>query len=260
MRFKNFFSFILAGIGLTLLLLLVFVVLYWFQVPTGRFFDWVVGITSFWWLLMIVTVPWNIHFHAKEVLAEAMKSKEKGIAVKEKDVAYVSLLSRRAFIVAIALHLLSALGLYALAATGISSVGYVVSGAALLLTGLRPAVRLYEYIAARLAGISREFRYPREDVYELRHRVVKLEEKVKDLEQRLNPKDPTSWATNLQKLIQAIQDDLTRVRVALEDLRVTNQTTHEQLSREAQQAIAKITEDGQFLEHVREIIRFFKSA
>jgi hypothetical protein len=32
------------------------------------------------------------------------------------------------------------------------------------------------------------------------------------------------------------------------------------LSREARQAIAQLTTDGQFLDHVREIIRFFKTA
>jgi len=46
----------------------------------------------------------------------------------------------------------------------------------------------------------------------------------------------------------------------LENLKVENQSAHDTLSKEARQAIAKITEDGQFLENVREIIRFVKSA
>ncbi len=37
-------------------------------------------------------------------------------------------------------------------------------------------------------------------------------------------------------------------------------TSHEQLSREAQNAIAQLNEDSQFLGHVREIIRFVKTA
>ena len=56
------------------------------------------------------------------------------------------------------------------------------------------------------------------------------------------------------------QDELTKTRVALENMRVQNQAAHEQLARDAQQAIAQLTQDSQFLEHAREIIRFFKSA
>ncbi len=68
-------------VGLVLLLLLVFSVLQWLQFPVGSFLDWVIGGATFWWLLAIVTVPWNIHFQAKEVLAEAEQSKEIDIVI-----------------------------------------------------------------------------------------------------------------------------------------------------------------------------------
>jgi hypothetical protein len=133
----NFF--IGSSLGIMILVLLAFSVLQWFHIPTGNFLDWVIGGASFWWLLVIVTVPWNVHFQAKEVLAEGAQSTEKGIPVDEKQLEYVKVLARRSLFVALALHLFSAVGLYTLAATGISAVGYISSGAALLLTGLRPA-------------------------------------------------------------------------------------------------------------------------
>jgi hypothetical protein len=218
------------------------------------------SIVIFWWLLVLVTLPWNMHFRAKEVLLDAATSEEKGIATKPEEIEYVRRVFRRSFIMAIALHLASAIGLYVLAATGISVIGYIGSGAALLLTGLRPAIRAYEYVVSRLTKISREIKYPREDVCELRQRVTSLEEKVKHLNFRLNPKEPASWAAEQQKLLQVIQEEVNKLRVALENLRVANQSEHDHLSRDAQHAIAQITEDGQFLEHVREIIRFFKTA
>ncbi len=260
MHFKNFLHFIFACIALTILILLMFVVLHWFQVPTGRFLDWVVSVVIFWWLLVLVTLPWNMHFRAKEVLTEAATSREKNIPVKQEEVEYVTRVFRRSFVMAIALHLVSAIGLYVLAATGISAVGYIGSGAALLLTGLRPAIRAYEYVVSRLTRISKTFKYPQEDVVELRQHVVALEGKVKHIETQLNPAEPESWAAEQQKLLQAIQVEVKRLRVAQENLRVANQSDHERLSRDAQHAIAQITEDGQFLEHVREIIRFFKTA
>lgn len=260
MYVKSFFHFLLACIIITVLIFLVFGLLSWLQVPTGRFLDWVMSVVIFWWLLVLVTLPWNMHFQAKEVLTEAAASREKNIPVKEDEVEYVTRVYKRSFVMAVALHLVSAIGLYVLAATGVSVIGYIGSGAALLLTGLRPAIRAYEYVVSRLSSISREIKYPREDVMKLRARVKHLEENVKYLQKQLNPKEPDSWAAEQQKLLQAIQQEVSTLRVGLENLRVANQSEHDRLSRDAQHAIAQMTEDGQFLEHVREIIRFFKTA
>ncbi|ABA22650.1 conserved hypothetical protein [Trichormus variabilis ATCC 29413] len=256
--YVNFFISSIAGIVITVLL--AFSVLQWFHVPAGSFLDWVIGGASFWWLLVIVTVPWNIHFQAKQVLAEAAQSREKEIPVDERQVRYVQGLAKRSLWVALALHLFSAIGLYLLAATGISTVGYISSGAALLLTILRPAIRAYEYIYARLTMISQEWKYPREDIVELRHRFVELEQKVQVLEDQFNLEQPYSLAATQQRFGEETRRDLAKIAANLEELRATNQTEHERLSREARNAIAQLSTDGQFLDHVREIIRFFKTA
>ncbi|MEA5570387.1 hypothetical protein [Calothrix sp. UHCC 0171] len=256
--YLNFF--VGSSVGIVAIVLLIFSVLQWFHISAGNFLDWVIGGASFWWLLVIVTVPWNIHFQAKSVLAEGEQSQEKGISVDEKQQKYVKILAKRSLIIAIALHLISAIGLYILAATGISAVGYISSGAALLLTGLRPAISAYEYLYARLTMIRQEWKYPREDVIELRYRFNNLEETVKRLEEQLNPEQPYSVAANQQNYIEETRRELARIFANLEELRATNQTEHERLSREARQAISQLSTDGQFLDHVREIIRFFKTA
>ncbi|BAY78825.1 hypothetical protein NIES25_53030 [Nostoc linckia NIES-25] len=254
----NFFISSITSIAVVVLA--TFGLLQWLHIPTGNFLDWVIGGTSFWWLLVIVTVPWNVHFQAKEVLAEAAQSSEKGIPVDEKQVKYITVLAQRSLWVAIALHLLSAVGLYTLAVTGISTVGYVSSGAALLLTILRPAIRAYEYLYARLAMIRQELKYPREDIFELRDRFANLEQKVQSLEEQLNPEQPYSLPATQQRFAEETRRDLARIAANLEELRAINHTEHERLGREARNAIAQLSTDGQFLDHVREIIRFFKSA
>ncbi len=254
----NFFVSSIAGI--VVVVLAAFGLLQWLHIPAGNFLDWVIGGASFWWLLVIVTVPWNVHFQAKEVLAEAAQSTEKGIPVDEKQVKYVTLLAKRSLWVAIALHLFSAVGLYTLAVTGISTVGYISSGAALLLTILRPAIRAYEYLYARLAMIRQEWKYPREDIFELRDRFSVLEQKIQSLEDQLNPEQPYSLSATQQRFAEETRRDLARIAANLEELRATNQTEHERLGREARNAIAQLSTDGQFLDHVREIIRFFKTA
>ena len=81
---------IFAGFGAItgISLLLIFAILQWLHVPAGSFIDWVIAIAIFEWLLVIVRVPWNIHFEAKEVLAQAVESTEKGIVVDDKQVKY----------------------------------------------------------------------------------------------------------------------------------------------------------------------------
>ncbi|WP_375506956.1 hypothetical protein [uncultured Nostoc sp.] len=254
----NFFISSIAGI--VIVVLTAFGLLQWLHIPAGNFLDWVIGGASFWWLLVIVTVPWNVHFQAKEVLAEAAQSKEKGIPVDEKQVNYVTVLANRSLWVAIALHLFSAVGLYTLAATGISTVGYISSGAALLLTILRPAIRAYEYLYARLAMIRQEWKYPREDIVELRDRFSILEQKIQSFEEQLNPEQSYSLPATQQRFAEETRRDLARIAANLEALGATNQTEHERLAREARTAIAQLSTDGQFLDHVREIIRFFKTA
>ncbi|MEA5554461.1 hypothetical protein VB713_26350 [Anabaena cylindrica UHCC 0172] len=256
-----YFNFFISSIvGIIVTVLLAFGILQWFHVSAGSFLDWVIGGASFWWLLVIVTVPWNVHFQAKEVLAEAAESIEKNISVDDKQVKYVKVLAKRSLLMAIGLHLVSAFALYILAATGISTVGYISSGAALLLTLLRPAISAYEYLYARLRMIRQAFTYPREDIVELRNRFYEIEQKVQSLEEQLNPEQPYSLVANNQRFSEETRRELARIVASLEEVRATNQSEHERLSREARNAIAQLSTDGQFLDHVREIIRFFKSA
>ncbi|WP_373534618.1 hypothetical protein [Microcoleus sp.] len=254
------YSFAGFGAGTGIFLLLVFAILQWLHVPAGSFIDWVIAIAIFEWLLLIVTVPWNVHFEAKEVLAKAAESTKRNIAIDQEEVKYVSVLVSRSLFVAIALHLGSAIVLYALAATGISAVGYLSSGAALLLTVMRPAIRGYQYLAQRLTSIRSQFLYPREDIVELRSRFASLESTVKDLSNQFSLNNPNSWVAVQEREQQATKIELTNLSASLQSLRSTNQAEHIKLTRDAESAIAQLTDDGQFLNHVREIIRFYKEA
>lgn len=255
-----YYSVISINIGIVFSVLLVFGILKWLQIPTGSFLDWVIAVAIFEWLLAIVTIPWNIHFEAKEVIAEATESTEKGIKIDQKQVNYAQVIAKRSLFAAITLHLISALGFYTLAVLGISAIGYLGSVAALLLTILRPAVRAYQYLAARLTMIREQVKYPREDILELRNRFRELEATVQRIEENLNPEYPDSWVATQKRQGEATRHDLNRIAANLEELKANNQAEHNRLSREAEQIIAQLSTDGQFLDRVREIIRFFKSA
>jgi hypothetical protein len=232
----------------------------WLHISTGSLIDWGIGLASFWWLLVIVTIPWNIYFDAREAIAEAAISGKKGLEVDRQQLHYVQKIARWSIIGAIALHLVSAIALYLLAITGISNVGYVSSALTLLLTILRPAIRGYQYLNARLSAIKQEVKYPRQDAIELRNRVVSWETAIAKIEAQLDRENPDSWISQQQQESQGIRERLARLQALLEEFQGKNAVEHEQLSREAQNAIAQLHEDSQFLGHVREIIRFVKTA
>ncbi|MGF1499645.1 MAG: hypothetical protein ACFB8W_22900 [Elainellaceae cyanobacterium] len=245
---------------LILLVLAGFGLVNWLHIPTDSLVNWVIGIAIFSWLLAITTVPWNVYFQAKEVLAEAAFSAEEGIRVDAQQQEYAATIARRSLWVALSLHFVSAVALYLLALWQVSAIGYFGSIAALLLTALRPAVRTYQFLVKRLGMIQTGLKYPREDVLELRERVIELENSTKDLIQRLDLEDPTSWISIQQRQWEALRQDLTHLASAQEEFKAINQAEHARLSREAQQAIAQLSEDSQFLNQVRELIRFVKSA
>ena len=247
-------------IGIGIFVLIVGGLFQWLNISPGNLIDWSIGIASFWWLIAIVTIPWNIYFDARETLNEGKTSQAKNIKVDVAQLNYVQKVARWSIISAIALHLVSAIVLYSLAATGISNVGYVSSGLTLLLTILRPAVRGYQYLNAKLLTIKKEIKIPREDAIEIKNRVEILEDKTKKLEELLDINKADSLVSQQQYKTQQNQQQIARLKALLEEDRAKNIVEHERLAREAKNAIAQLTEDSQFLGHVREIIRFVKTA
>ena len=255
-----FGRYISISIGLGILVLIVGGIGQWLHISAGNLIDWLIGIASFWWLLVIVTIPWNIYFDAREAIAEAEVSRKKGLEFDRQKLNYVQKVARWSLVGAVSLHGISAIVLYLLAATGISNVGYVSSGLTLLLTILRPTIRGYQYLTTILSNFKKEIKYPREDAIELRNRVKNLEREIKTIATKLDTKNPDSLVSKQQQESQENRNRLARLKALLEELQAKNTIEHEQLAREAKNAISQLNEDSQFLSHVREIIRFVKTA
>ncbi|MGF1537060.1 MAG: hypothetical protein ACFB4J_11340 [Elainellaceae cyanobacterium] len=254
-------------IAWALLALLVFGGLNLLGISTGSFVAWAIAAAIFWWLITITTVPWNIYFSAQAILAEVKLSRQKQIDIDEQACSYVNKVQRRVLVVAIGLHVLSAIALYLLAATGVSAIGYLGSVAALLLTGLRPTIASYRYLMQRLANIGRELKYPREDIVEVKSAIQELKSELERLltqqeatALQLNPDEDSSWAARQQRSLAHLRQDVARLTAAHEQFKATNAQDHERIATEARGAIAQLNQDSQFLDQVREIIRFFKSA
>jgi len=130
----------------------------------------------------------------------------------------------------------------------------------LLLTVLRPSVRAYEYLWEKLRAIKHRVKYPREDVVELRNRTATLEGQVKQLTHELDLSVPNSFAAHQNRSLEELKHKQAALLTNLNKLVEDNDREHQKILREGQMAIAKISSDSQFLDHVREIVRLIKSA
>jgi hypothetical protein len=257
---RNLNGFVSTSFGLVLLVILIFWATRWLQLPAGQLIDWVIGTISCWWLLVITTVPWNIHFEALHAVSEGQDSINRGIAVDARQVAYARKVASVSLVIAIALHMISAGVLFALSATGITVIGYVGSAAALLLTALRPAVRGYEYLYQKLLAIRHHVRYPREDVVLLTERVAQLEAVTRHLNDQMDLSQKHSFASRIETKMRDISESVRILDRDFDKLDKENQKEHERLSKESERAIAKLSADSQFLNQVSDLIRFIKAA
>ena len=116
------------------------------------------------------------------------------------------------------------------------------------------------YVSDRLRVIGQALLVPREDGVTLRADLQAVTEHLARLERALDPEESGSLAARHGADLSELRQSLDRLRLIHDELRATNAAEHSRLAREAEQAVAQISADGQVLDHVRELVRFFKSA
>lgn len=130
------------------------------------------------WLLMLVTVPWNLYFQARKVLAEISASRDAGIEVPEAREREARRLRRRLLRAAVAAHLVSAAVAAVVTVVSGRQLGYWFTGFYLLSLGLRPADAYFRHVRARLGQMLQETTHPREDVQALKARLDAAEARL----------------------------------------------------------------------------------
>lgn len=277
-KFQQFFQ---AGFSFSLLALLLFGILKWIGVPAGSFFNWLIGMGIFWWLMLIVTIPWDIYFKAKEVLQETIKSKDRTIKVDKKDQDYIKRITRIALWVVLGLHIASTIGLWSLAHFQITFLGYYGAIAALLLSFLRPAARLYHYVNIRLSTISQEAKYPREDLITFVDRVKYIEQTTKEIEKDLNPNEKHSFRKELDETLNKLSNDIADIKMSINQqeqkhqqaLMALGEQSEDQLKEVRQQfkfeqekmtqkvdiAVTQLATDGRLIHNIREVAHFIRN-
>ncbi|ORT56477.1 hypothetical protein [Streptomyces sp. CB03238] len=140
------------------------------------------GVVGLLWLLLLLTVPWNLYFRAHAVLGEIAVSRDKGLKVPTARDTEAARIARTMLRAAVAGHVVTAVVAVAVARATGQPVGYWLAGLFLLSTLFRPAGAWFIQLRRRLGTLLKDVTYPRDDVVELRALVDRLDSGVQVLE------------------------------------------------------------------------------
>lgn len=171
-------------LGLAVFAGLIALVASFVKVPGRTLLDVGLGAVSFYWLLIITTVPWNLYFRARQVRHEMGVSRERGIAVPDGRESEVRRWERRLRWLAVAGHVLSAAVVAGVTWASGHVLGYYFAVFYLLSCAFRPAGAYLGYVRARIASLLKETKFPRDDVVELTTKLATLEAEVEALRTR----------------------------------------------------------------------------
>ncbi|MGZ0148182.1 hypothetical protein ACXJJ3_14010 [Kribbella sp. WER1] len=142
------------------------------------------GVLCLLWLILLLTVPWNLSFQARALIDEIRTSRARGIDVPAEREPEARRIAVRMRWFAIGAHLVSA-GIVALI-TYLSggAFGYYVAGLYLVSTFFRPAGAYFAYLRDRMTSMLREVEHPRDDLIETLRRLDALKEDLDVLDAR----------------------------------------------------------------------------
>jgi len=161
------------------------------------------------WLVVLVTVPWNLFFAARQAVADMAISRERGIEIGPAREAEARRIAARLLRLALASHVATALASAVIAVATGHAVGYYLAGAFLLSAAIRPAVAYLAHVRSRISVLARESTHPREDIAQLRADFGTLTEEVK------------AQARTVAQTRADLRDDLRRT-----DARLADSTAH----------------------------------
>jgi hypothetical protein len=228
------------------------------------------------WTVVLVTMPWNLYFGARRVVAEMAGSRRRGIAVEPEDDAEAGRIARRMLGFALGGHVGTAAATAAVAYVSATPVVYYVAAAFLLTSVIRPAAAYFAHLRERIAALATESRYPRLDVVTLRRDVTDLTDAVKAVRTQLSQGQLAATndlrhaesvlAGDIAHLREQVTSDLTRLEDAQAVDRATARSRDEELKGRIEQMVRRIeaTLDGisdhqELLTGIRALVRMMRA-
>jgi regulator of replication initiation timing len=234
---------LLSGLGMTAVVGGLIAIL-WLHVPWEGVVSTGLALLCFAWLVVVLTLPWNLYFQSKAVLFEMQRAREVGIGVRADREKEAQRVERRMLRFSVGMHVGSA-ALAALAtALSHGRWGYVFAGSYLLSGIFRPGIEYYRYLRERLGHLATEVRFPRDDVKALKAEVRELREKAGALEKAE------------EALRKRLEKEETRAEAKTRDL----ERRFVSLGRAFEETVDKLTDNQQILSGIKAFLRLVKTA
>jgi hypothetical protein len=224
------------------------------------------------WLIVLVSIPWNLYFAARRAGQEMAVSRERGISVRIASDAEARRISRWMLGFAIGGHLGTALAAAAIAYYTGSKTGYYIAGIFLLATAFRPASAYLSHTRERIGALTREATHPREDIVTLRTELDEIKQSLKELQAgtRQAGDDLRRTEATLTDTIAHTRDmlttDLNRLKDAQEADRALARSRSDDLERQVDQmtrtieaTLDGISDHGELMAGLRALVRILRS-
>jgi hypothetical protein len=234
------------------------------------------GTAALAWMIVLVTAPWNLYFAARQVVAEMAVSRERGIAVRAAQDAEARRIAQRMLWFALGGHIGTAVVTAVITYISGAAVGYYFAGFYLLSTVFRPAMAYFAHLRRRIATLTRESTYPREDVVSLKLKVDVLTDALKELQAELREaqrgatndlgRAESTLAHDIAHTRQLLTTDLARLQDAQAADRTAAHSRDDDLGRRIEQMVRgmEATLDGisdhqELLTGIRALVRMVRS-
>jgi hypothetical protein len=244
-----------ALIGFVFFALLTLLISYAFSKNIDFVFKIGLGFLGTTILLGMITLPWNLYFEVQGLLEDQGNAGERGTEIKEKDRVDARRLAKRLFILCMALHFGTAIGVTIYTQYSPNPMGYFFAGAFALSATFRPLASFYKFQMARLRVLRGELRFPRDDIVLLKNRVDKLEPQLKDQEHDLRQLDSshTTFSESSQRRLNGLEEQLTKNARHFDD-------QIEKISGEFERSIERLTEDKELLRGIKAFLKLVKTS
>jgi hypothetical protein len=253
---------VLAGASVTLLIAWAARVV---RVPAVTLLTIAAVVIALTWLVVLVTVPWNLYFAARRAAQEMEVSRDRGIAVQSAYDAEARRISSRMLRFALGGHLGTAITATVIAYISGNKTGYYVAGIFLLATMFRPASAYFLHVRERIKVFTRESVHPRDDVITLWERMGEVSALARQTADDLHRTQAT-LADTIEHTRNLLDADLSRLRETQEAERVQAHSHHDDLKRQIDQMVRRIeaTLDGisdhqELLAGLRALVRMVRS-
>ncbi|WP_431961300.1 hypothetical protein [Actinacidiphila sp. bgisy160] len=208
------------------------------------------GVLCLLWLLVLLTVPWNVYFRAHAVLAEIAVSREKGLVIPRARDDEAARIARTMLRVALAGHLLTAAGVVAVTVATGRIAGYGIAAFFLLSTVFRPAGAWFGQLRRRLGTLLMDVAYPRDDVLGLKKRVERTDSGITVLEEKAE--EQYRALAELRRTVDALGASVYE-RAEDADRRITA------LAREFEATVDRLTDNEEIITGLKAFLRLLRA-